>query len=244
MQCPPDQDHKYIAKARQIADILDDSPSTKVFHIQTCQSLYLDMFYSHHTVPITIDSGAKGNMIRHTLVQHLGCHMTSSSQSVHQADGSSPLHAVDETCSSSNREGREFTFEGLIIRNLDVYVLAGTPFNEANDIAVRPAKRQVILGDSSIYSYGSQHPAAVGTAACRTLVFRSPPTPITIWPGEFIEVELPSDAPPDSEYALEPRIDVPSLRKLTVARPGHSLQHGGKDTYSQSLADAALPKAE
>ena len=120
----PDKDRKYIAKARQIADILDDSPSTKVFRIQTCQSLYLDMFYSHHPVPITIDSGAKGNMIRHTLVQHHGCHMTSSSQSVHQADGSSPLHVVNETRLSFNREGREFTFEGLVIRNLDVDVLA------------------------------------------------------------------------------------------------------------------------
>ena len=235
----PDRDRKYICKARQIADILDDppepetrpimaesdsdtedtgpSPSTKVFRIQMRQSPYVDMFYSHHPVRITIDSGATGNMIRHVLVQRLGCHMTSSSQSVHQADGSSPLHVVGETRLSFNREGREFTFEGLV-GNLDVDVLAGTPFMEANDIAVRPAKRQMILGDGSIYSYGSHPPAAVGTAARRALVLRSPPTPTTIWPGEFVEVELPSDAPPDSEYALEPRTDAPSVRKLTASQ--------------------------
>ena len=107
-----DQDRKYITMARQIADIFDDTtePETgandaapdsdtddtrpslgpKVFRIQTRQSPYLDMLYSHYPVRVIIDSGATGNMIRHTVVQRLGCHMTSSSQSVHQADGSSP----------------------------------------------------------------------------------------------------------------------------------------------------------
>ena len=33
--------------------------------------------------------------------------------------------------------------------------LAGTPFMVSNDIAVRPAKRQVILGDGTIHNYGS-----------------------------------------------------------------------------------------
>lgn len=89
---------------------------------------------------------------------------------------------------------------------------------EANDIAVRPAKRQMILGDGSIYNYGSQHPAAVSSAARRALVLRSPPTSTTVWPGEFVEVELPSEAPPDSEYALEPRTDAPSVKKLTVSQ--------------------------
>ena len=236
----PDQDRKYITKARQIADILDDphepettpnvaepdsdtddtgpSPSPKVFRIQTRQSPYLDMFYSHYPVRITIDSGATGNMIRHTVVQRLGCHMTSSSQSVHQADGSSPLHVVGETRFSFNREGRDFTFEGLVVENLDVDVLAGTPFMETNDIAVRPAKRQVILGNGSIISYGSQHPATVNSAARRAIVLRSPPKSMTVWPGEFVEVDLPSDVPPDSEYALEPRTDSPSIRKLSASQ--------------------------
>ena len=108
----PEQDRKYIAKARRIADIFDDpsepetrphvdesvsdtddngsSPSSHVFRIQTRQSPYLDMFYAHHPVRVTIDSGATGNMIRHTVVQRLGCQVTPSSQSVHQADGSFP----------------------------------------------------------------------------------------------------------------------------------------------------------
>ena len=107
-------------KTMQIANIFDDpsepeirpcedesvrdtdntgsSSSSHVFCIQTRQSPYLDMFYAHHSVRVTIDSGATGNMICHTVIQHLDCQVTPSSQSVHQADGSSPLHVVNETC--------------------------------------------------------------------------------------------------------------------------------------------------
>ena len=89
---------------------------------------------------------------------------------------------------------------------------------ETNDIAVRPAKRQVILGDGSIHNYGSHQPAAVSSAARRAIVLRSPSSSTTIWPGEFLEVDLPSDAPRDSVYALEPRTDAPSIRPLTASQ--------------------------
>ena len=74
----PEQDRKYITKARQIADIFDDpsepettpcvdesvgdtddtgsSLSSHVFRIQTRQSPYLDMFYTHHPVRVTIET--------------------------------------------------------------------------------------------------------------------------------------------------------------------------------------------
>ena len=236
----PEQDRKYITKARQITDIFDNpsepeptpcvdesvgdtddtgsSLNSHVFRIQTRQSPYLDMFYAHHPVRVTIDSGATGNMIRHTVIQRLGCQVAPSSQSVHQADGSSPLHVVGETRFPFTCGGHTFIFEGLVVENLDVHVLAGTPFMESNDIAVRPAKHQVILGDGTIHNYGSQQPVSISPTARRAIVLRSPPTSTTVWPGEFLEVELPGDAPPDSVYALEPRTDAPSVRKLTASQ--------------------------
>ena len=36
--------------------------------------------------------------------------------------------------------------EGLVVEDLDVEVLAGTPFVETNDVAVRPARREIHLG--------------------------------------------------------------------------------------------------
>lgn len=45
-----------------------------------------------------------------------------------------------------------FTFKGLDIEDLDVEVLARTRFMEADDVAVRAAKREVLLGNGSIYT--------------------------------------------------------------------------------------------
>ncbi|EDO46928.1 predicted protein [Nematostella vectensis] len=171
----PDSDRRYMIKARQIADIFDDNdselethaqmPSTEsidppahtahdavVLRIQTRQSPYLDVFYNHHTVRMTVDS--------------------------------------------------------------DVEVLAGTPFMEKNDIAVRPAKGQIILGDNTIYTYGAHHSTLTSTTARLVTVLRAPPRNATVWPGEFLEITLPDDTPTDAEYALEPRTDAPSARRV------------------------------
>ena len=133
----PEDDRKYIAKARQIANIFDEpledsseltpyaddngfndennslacGPEPTALRIQTRQSPYIDSFYAHHSVRITLDSGATGNMIRHSIVTRLGCQVTPSSQSAHQADGSSPLKVVGETRLSFTRDNREFSFE-------------------------------------------------------------------------------------------------------------------------------------
>ena len=56
------------------------------------------------------------------------------------------------------------------------------------------------------------------TAARRAIVLRAPPTSTTIWPGDFVEANLPDDAPLDCDYALEPRSVAPSVRKLTASQ--------------------------
>ena len=65
-------------------------------------------------------------------------------QSVQQADGSSQLQEVGGLRTTFTRDNTDFTFEGLVVEDLDVEVLAGTPFMEANDVAVRPAKREAM----------------------------------------------------------------------------------------------------
>ena len=235
----PDTDRRYIVKARQILGILDDesdaddnldtglpicdaegeepNSSAVAYRIQTRQSPYMDVFHGHHVIRVTIDSGATGNMIRYSLVKRLGFEIIPSAQSVHQADGCSKLHVVGETRISFTRDNREFKFEGLVVGNLDVDVLAGTPFMEVNDIAVRPAKREVTLGDGTKYNYGSTAPTEANTAARRAFVLRAPTPSHTIWPGDFLEIQLPDGFPADSEYAIEPRTDAPSARRLKLS---------------------------
>ena len=101
-----------------------------------------------------------------------------------------------------------------MVENLDVDVLAGTPFREINDIAVRPAKREIIIGEGQTYRYGSTTNLSSPTAARRAFVLRAPAPSTTIRPGDFLKMQLPSEASPDDEYALEPRIDAPNARGL------------------------------
>ena len=41
------------------------------------------------------------------------------------------------------------------MNKLDVDILAGIPFMSTNDISVRPAKQQILIGDTNIVHYGT-----------------------------------------------------------------------------------------
>ena len=219
----PERDRRFIAKARQIVGIIDDdlqtgcetrddddadgSEESSTLRIQVRMSPYIDTFYRHHQARITIDSGATGNMIRHSTAKMFGAEIKTTSQSAHQADGSSPLTVVGETKLTFVRNEHNFVFEGLVVKNLDVDILAGTPFMELNDISVRPAKRQVLLCDGTIILYGSSNVASKNHTIARALVIRAPPERTTVWPGEYVEVDIPTELATDCEYALEPKVD-------------------------------------
>ena len=236
----PDNDRRFMVKARQLVGILDNDqdadgdldpdpplaaadttsprPDVVAYRVQTRQSPYMNVFHGHRVVRITIDSGATENMIRHSTAKHLGCAIISSAQSVQQADGSSQLQVVGEKRTTFTRDNTDFRFEGLVVEDLDVEVLAGTPFMETNDVAVRPAKKEVHLGNGSVYTYGSKSTPSPLPTVRRAFVLRAPAPSKTVWPGEFVEVRLPDDAPMDSEYALEPRTDASSSHNLKASQ--------------------------
>lgn len=242
-ECPhlPEQDRRFILKARQIAHIMDNSPDDEppvvnedeencgtdhdtdtpsAFRVRTRQSPYLDTFCGHHTVRITIDTGATGNMISASTAKRLGATVKESSQSAHQADGSSPLTVTGETRLTLSRDGRQFQFEALVIENLDVAALGGTPFMESNDLAVRPAKRLISLADGTSFIYGSHRDQSKAHSVRRAHVLHAPSSSTTVWPGEFIELQLPKDiSSPDSTFALEPRTDTPSANTADPNQP-------------------------
>lgn len=150
----PEQDRKFMTKARQIVSVLDDdADDTFACHecpdeplpqkclelsqlqtaraVQVRQSPYIDTFYKHHHASIILDTGATCNMIRLSAARRLCAHMTPSSQSAHQADGSSPMKVVGETRLTFSRDANKFHFDSLVVENLDVDILAGTPFKSS-----------------------------------------------------------------------------------------------------------------
>ena len=79
----------------------------------------------------------------------------SPSQFAYQADRHTPFDVVSETSCTLHCGDSNFCLDALVVKKLDVDVLAGNSFLTVNDIATRPAKRQVIVGGKDIVSYGA-----------------------------------------------------------------------------------------
>ncbi|CAB4012996.1 Hypothetical predicted protein [Paramuricea clavata] len=154
--------------------------------VNITQSPYLHVFYNQHPLRLTIDT----------------------------ADGRTPLSIVGETRLSLSRNGKTLTLEALVVEDLDVDILAGTPFMTCNDIAVRPAKHEIIIAGSDIVPYGSPNSSFKYHVVRYCHVLRAPPTNTTIWPGGFLEVDIPIDFPPDTQLAVEPRVDSTSCQSI------------------------------
>ena len=187
--------------------------------VNVSQSPFLHAFYRHHALRLTIDTGAETNMMRASIAKHIGAKITKSSQTALQADGRTPLSVVGETRVSLFRHGRSLTLEALVVEDLDVDILAGTPFMTLNDIAVRPARQEIIIAGSDVASYDSSKTPQAYHAIRACHLLRAPRVNTTVWPGEFIEVDAPPELLEDSSVAIEPRIDSVSSSHL---KPTHA----------------------
>lgn len=168
-----------------------------------------DVFFDHRSARLTTDSEATGNMIRASTVKNFntGIQISNSSQSAHQADGSSPLKIIGEARMSFTRVDHILHSEGLVVENLDVEILAGIPFMERNDIFIRPSIRQIAIGNDT-FRYGSVTTSSDRHVIRRAHVLPVPAKTTTVWPGEFIEIDLPEDMSSSGEIlAIEPHVN-------------------------------------
>ena len=185
-------------------EISDDSAIPVTHRVEVVPSPYLDVFFKRNPVRLTFDCGATGNMISLDCATSLGAKIQRNTQSAFQADGKSALNVVGETRLVFKRDNHTFVFEGLVIKSLDVDVLAATPFMTHNDIAVRPARKTITLADGTTYVYDDHKSAR--TTARLTHVLRAPSHATTLWPGDSLELDVPSDLTDQAcEIAIEPR---------------------------------------
>ena len=123
-----------------------------------------------------------------------------------------PLKVIGETHLVLSRGGTNLHLDALVVEDLDVEVLAGTPFLVSNDISIRPAKSQITIGETVIH-YGDDN---ANRSQCHTVrraqayVLRAPASSTTVWPGDYIELSIPSVLD-DLVVAVEPRNDYSPL---------------------------------
>lgn len=119
--------------------------------VHIMQSPCLKAFHVHFPVRLTIDSGHdKGCMCRQTGPKSLQQYTVSSSGRW--------LLAIEggwrNTQTFFKRDGHMLFFDGLVVENLDLVILAGILFMECNNISIHPASHQVCVG-SDTYEYGA-----------------------------------------------------------------------------------------
>ena len=80
----------------------------------------------------------------------------------------------------------------LVADFTDADILAGTPFMTSNDISIRPAKGQIIIGDQSeVVLYDSRIRSERATARLITSFDVKVPCRSVILPGEALTVDVP-----------------------------------------------------
>ena len=174
--------------------------------VSTKQSPRFKAFYKQYPVKITLDSGAEISMIKASVAQHIGTVITKSNQSALQADGITPLAIVGETHIVLSRDNLNLILDALVVNDLDVDILAGIPFMALN-ISVRPAKQQIMIGDTNTVHYGTSGTDNHNRVRRAQAYVLKPETTSVVWPGGYVELALPSDLQPECTLAIESRSD-------------------------------------
>ena len=200
----PDSDDFDNDFVNQQCDPVETVPTTR--RVSTKQSPHMKAYYNQHVVHITVDSGAEISMIRASIAEHIGVQVNETKQHALQADGSTPLETIGETHFDVVRDNLTLRIEALVVKDLDVDILAGIPFMSANDISIRPAKHLIMVGDNDAIQYNCNQNSNVNhIRRTQAYILRSPST--TVWPGDHIDIALPEHLPPEGKVAIEPRME-------------------------------------
>ena len=187
------------------------SEEPAALRVNIVQSPVLNTFYHKRPVQLTLDTGGTSNMVRASSAKLYGFPITPASQMAHQVDGATPMDVIGEVHCSLTRGHKTFELDALVVRQLDMDILAGNPFMVRNDIGVRPAKRQIEIGGTEIISYSAppRHTRQPSVRCTQPFLLRNPNCTVVL-PGEYVQFSTPPDTDADTLWALEPRLDCPS----------------------------------
>ena len=144
-------------------------------------------------------------MIKTSVANQVGATIQKTKQTTLQADGTTPLTVVGEVHLTLSRSHLKLQPDALVVDDLDVDMLAGTPFMITNDISVRPSRQQITIKDSNVIYYGSESLESTENhiRPTQALVIRAPSSPTVVCPGDYLELDIPADINPDTTLAIE-----------------------------------------
>jgi hypothetical protein len=133
-------------------------PSLASVHrrVTTRKSPVMQCFYRHIPVSLCLDTGAETNLISNSMAKTMNLCVRNTDQGALQADEKTPLAVLGEiTGVKINKGAFVFTLDALVVEEEIGYIVAGEPFLELNDIAIRSAKRIIIIQGKETIPYAS-----------------------------------------------------------------------------------------
>ena len=134
-----------------------DNPTPSIQRRVTMRkSPHMSCFYNHYPAQVCLDSGSESSLVSERFAVSAGIPVLPQTirQGAIQADSSSQLEVVGEVKNVKIRRGSHvFNLDALVTRNDIGDIIAGEPFLELNDIALRPSKKQIIIKGNEIISY-------------------------------------------------------------------------------------------
>ena len=135
--------------------IFVDNPAPSIQRrVLTRKSPYMNVFYNEIPVRLCLDSGAESNLMSHRFAIYIQIDIGPTRQGAVQADESTPLNIIGEVKGITLKRGaHSFSLDALVTKDDVGDVIAGSPFLETNDIALRPARKQIIIRGRDIVPY-------------------------------------------------------------------------------------------
>ena len=184
----------------------------------------------------TLDSGAEINLIKQSIAHQIAVPVLPTTQIAYQANGVTPMDVVGETHLEFSWDDKSLLFQALVVKELDVDILAGIPFMVTNDIAIRPAKCQIIFKDGSSCFYGQKlQPQSAGAIRLTMSGILRSNSKCTLWPGDYLELFAPPSFEDDQALAIEPRTETAPQISESWPSPGLVTSVAGKIRIPNSL---------
>ena len=133
-----------------------DPPPATTRRVTTRRSPKMHCFYGHFPITLLLDSGAEANLIGEPTVISMGLRYSKTAQGAQQVDMKTPLPILGEITGVKITKGANvFTLDALVTKDNIGDIVAGEPFLELNDVAIRPAKHQIIVQGREIIPFAA-----------------------------------------------------------------------------------------
>ena len=183
--------------------------------VSSYASPVLPLYYGNEPVNCTLDSGATCSIINSSLAKSMRLQIKPTQQTARMADGKSALRVDGETEVVFYRNGREYHMAALVANFTDTDILAGMPFMSVNDIAIRPAKGEIIIDGSEIVHYDMVGKKSSGRVVKRVLSFDIvAPVKSVLLSGDSLELALPSGVSDTCPVVIEPCYDTACNKRV------------------------------